>query len=310
MAIRVRCRQCTRKIAIDEAFAGGVCRCPYCKGLTLVSRGPVEQAHLAGRPDSPPRPDQPGRPLRPDGPPGVEPPAVDPYGHVPLARPVRVQGIVSLLALGLLLLSLAGGGYFLYLEFRPAQQPPRTGVEDPFAVKGATVMGVKLSPPVVYVLDGSGGMGDMLDLARAVVRHSILSLAPAQKFNVLVVREESIEKLAPDLLAGGADGDARAREFLGQFIAGGATDLQPALTRALDMKPATLVVLTAKGAADPPALAKAARGRKAKIVAIVMGGYAEPVEQWRQIAQQTGGDVRGYSAEQLQALLQAAPALP
>jgi len=36
MAVKVRCSDCKKKIAVDDAFAGSVCRCPYCKSIIMV----------------------------------------------------------------------------------------------------------------------------------------------------------------------------------------------------------------------------------------------------------------------------------
>lgn len=36
MAIKIQCSECGKKISIDEAFAGGVCRCPYCRAIVMV----------------------------------------------------------------------------------------------------------------------------------------------------------------------------------------------------------------------------------------------------------------------------------
>jgi PHP family Zn ribbon phosphoesterase len=101
MAIKVRCQQCRRKISIDEAFAGGNCRCPYCKAITMVSvRSAVSRATRPDRPDTPTA--------------GVS--QVPPVEAVPLAKPVRVQGIITLvLSVFVLLLLLAG--VFLVVKF-------------------------------------------------------------------------------------------------------------------------------------------------------------------------------------------------
>ena len=42
MAIKIDCLKCSKRISIDEAFAGGVCRCPYCRAINNVPgrRGP------------------------------------------------------------------------------------------------------------------------------------------------------------------------------------------------------------------------------------------------------------------------------
>ena len=51
MAIKIRCTECNKKVSIDEAFAGGMCRCPYCKAIVYVSEHPGEAG--AARPAAP-----------------------------------------------------------------------------------------------------------------------------------------------------------------------------------------------------------------------------------------------------------------
>lgn len=36
MAVRIRCSECRKPIAVDEAFGGSMCRCPYCKSIVMV----------------------------------------------------------------------------------------------------------------------------------------------------------------------------------------------------------------------------------------------------------------------------------
>ena len=55
MAIKVRCTGCRKRISVDEAFAGGVCRCPYCGATSSVP-----SSAGGGRPGF--RPDVPGAP--------------------------------------------------------------------------------------------------------------------------------------------------------------------------------------------------------------------------------------------------------
>ncbi|RPI64557.1 MAG: hypothetical protein EHM48_00600 [Planctomycetaceae bacterium] len=109
MALKIHCARCKKRIAVDEAFAGGVCRCPYCKALILV-RGTIADA-TGPRPDSPDvRPDEPaGRPVIPPdltismGQPVLDnstPPTQD---QVPTAQPVKMQGVVWLILLGMTL---------------------------------------------------------------------------------------------------------------------------------------------------------------------------------------------------------------
>lgn len=60
MAVKVRCSDCRKKIALDSAFAGSMCRCPYCKSIIMVpdmEQGVSRDSRLA-RPQR--RPEKPG----------------------------------------------------------------------------------------------------------------------------------------------------------------------------------------------------------------------------------------------------------
>ncbi len=66
MAIKIRCVDCKKKISIDEAFAGGVCRCPYCTAIVYVPDDSATKKRKR-RPETPkPRPESPApRPKAP-----------------------------------------------------------------------------------------------------------------------------------------------------------------------------------------------------------------------------------------------------
>ncbi len=60
MAVKVRCSDCKKQIAVDEAFAGSMCRCPYCKSIIMVpAKHELEiNQTRSSRPQK--RPDKPG----------------------------------------------------------------------------------------------------------------------------------------------------------------------------------------------------------------------------------------------------------
>ena len=76
MAIKIRCVDCKKKISIDEAFAGGVCRCPYCTAIVYVPDD-------AGTKKRNRRPESPRR--RPES------PAVRPAAPEPQAPAVQIE---------------------------------------------------------------------------------------------------------------------------------------------------------------------------------------------------------------------------
>lgn len=61
MAVRVRCSDCKKQIAVDDAFAGSMCRCPYCKSIVMVPpKDEIESIDSrTSRPQK--RPDKPGK---------------------------------------------------------------------------------------------------------------------------------------------------------------------------------------------------------------------------------------------------------
>ena len=102
MAIRIRCTGCKKKISMDDAFAGGTCRCPYCKEIVLVGGAPAETTEE--RPYAPI-----DRPETPDQAPAAEEAATPAEAReVPMANPVRIQGVVTIILMGLIVVMAAG----------------------------------------------------------------------------------------------------------------------------------------------------------------------------------------------------------
>ena len=64
MAVKIRCSECHKKISVDEAFAGSMCRCPYCKNIVLVPEfvGAEVGAAAGARPSAPGRSERPSMP--------------------------------------------------------------------------------------------------------------------------------------------------------------------------------------------------------------------------------------------------------
>ena len=140
MAIRIKCQQCSRRISIDEAFAGGMCRCPYCKAISLVpeSAGQGDSPRPASpteRPSAPP----PGRPMAPPG--GEHHPASRPTSatsgpattahpasrRIPTAHRVAVQGAIGLIGVVLLIVLMALLLFYAYRHFADAGKPAPMG---------------------------------------------------------------------------------------------------------------------------------------------------------------------------------------
>ncbi len=303
MSIKVRCKNCRKKIAIDEGFAGGVCRCPYCGALAEVPGS----AGDAGR-------DRPGRPDRPETPGATGGGQARPAQHaVPVARPVLIQGIVAIVLLVLLVLMVSFSAVFFYMVLRGRDGGAQQAPIQPIAASSQHVAGLPLRPPVVYVLDGGSGTGPMLGAGSALIRHSIRRLKDRQKFNVLFVEEGGFEKFTDRWAPGGGRADPLVKTFLANRLSAGATDLVSAMEAAFDLLPRSVVVVAGKPPAEGArlaALARKARAAGIRIYGISLGSYPEVNEAMKQLAEKTGGGWRGFSETELVEYLRSAPPLP
>jgi hypothetical protein len=237
------------------------------------------------------------------------PTSIPATAHIPMAKPVKVQGIVTLILFGLIAAMLGGailvtvkvihktttehaatpgGGSSHEQTAGPAPEAPVAGISGPSVAEA-----IKISPPVVYVIDGGSGMADTYDAAFTLTRNSIKTLAPEQKFSVVVAGESEDAKMG-DWIGGGAGGAASAKKFLAAIAAGhGASNLGRAIDAALAMKPSTIVIFCRKAIPDDAA-AKAKAGG-AKIVGVAMDAGTEAVESLTEAAKQTGGEVKALS---------------
>lgn len=324
MSIKIRCQRCRKKISIDEGFAGGMCRCPYCKAITKAprSRGGLSRG---ARPERPERPDRPQTPRAAGT--GEQPGPVESAGAVPLARPVRVQGIVALVLTGFLVLLMALGAILYLNRFYKSGGPGSAGgvskgistgggpetmpdrVEK-FTNKGFRIAGMSIKPPVVYVIDSSSGMHLLFDPAVAVVRLSIRTLSERENFNAIVVREEGFKTLAAGWVGGGSAGDDKMKDFSGSSLQAGAADLRAGLVGAIAMKPASIAVLSTRAVSDPEGIIRQARQGGVAIFFVLLGAETEADEVMKKIAVQTGGRCRRFSESDVLDWLANEPSLP
>jgi hypothetical protein len=266
------------------------------------------------------------------GPAAAAPPA---HEAVPLAAPVRIQGIVAMIVLGLFVVLIAGSLVMYFVVLRPweaagpggAPPPAPEGTttgpgevtepdrpvgpvapKNPFTLPGPQVAGMKIAPPVVYVVDASWSMSEYYDPAGAIVRHSVRGLG-AQKFNVIVISEDGPKALT-DGWAIAPAGDAEAKTLFRSHQPAGATDLGPALRQAIQAGPKTVVLLAAKAPEDAGAIAELAKSRGISIFTVSLGDYPDATTGLKALAGATQGDCRAFGLDALVEDLQAAPLLP
>lgn len=331
MAVKIRCKECSKKLQVDEAFAGGVCRCPYCKALIFVH--PPKTAGTAGsRPDSPGgRPATPGRPDTPYAGSGLgtglnssgltssglmrarEQHALSHAStmeDIPVANPVRIQGVISMVLIGLSLIMLVAGAIILVKQMTAPSGPvdPDAGI---VSTNGSGLTGftvntefpaiagdVRIEAPVVYCLDTSGNMGDVLAYASRMVLVSVNSLREG-KFNVVLVGEEGDNVLSETMLSSDGTALGMATAFLKKGKVAGAADLERGLDAAMKLSPKTVVLLAREsdmGLEDAAAKLKA-KGMHLTVLAIESDEYSQ--KEFAQAAESTGGVCRTIAQSDL-----------
>ncbi len=318
MALKIRCQGCSKKISIDEAFAGGVCRCPYCKALTLVPGGETGTAPAA-RPDRPDRPggplttaapsaavtDRPASPLsRPAAPTQEHLAAQAGHHEVPVARPVLIQGVVTLVLIGLFVVLMAFAAVMWYqLTRKPPTKPDSDAWnstmaparKNPIVEQG--VAGVFAAPPVVFVLDGGASMESVFGLAREFLDYTVWKLEG--NFNIVVPRSEKVQVLSESgWVAGGKNGSAKAREFF-PVRAAGVSDLNAALEKALALSPRSVVLVTAKGIEAAQPIVDKAKAGGIQIHVVALDSSGEDAKSLQDLAEKTGGKYTRYAASEL-----------
>ncbi len=334
MAITIECSGCKKRISVDEAFAGGMCRCPYCKEIVEVpSAGGGSQV---ARPDRPVRraPAPAVRTTPQEPPPGVKaPPAsrpVDGSGHreIPTAKPVRNTGLmIGLLALlaGLTVAALVGVFYIQSRADRQEGDSPEDGVVDsqgdvdlpgppvrqanPFIIAaGASAVAgdIDIQPPVAYVLDAGGSMRWVFGYAVELAAVSVGSLPADAEFGLLVSRDPA-EGGAVDMTEGltgaGAGSAEKVRSKLEELPPSGATSetLPKAIRRAMALQPATIVLVAGKSVEDD-ALAGDLKSAGVRLVALTIDAYLEVEENHAALVKATGGVQRSFSDSKLERL--------
>jgi DNA-directed RNA polymerase subunit RPC12/RpoP len=322
MAMKIRCSDCSKKISIDEAFAGGACRCPYCKAIVLV---PGEaRGGTPARPSSP-RPDAPGAAADAE----VATPALAPE-DVPMADPVRIQSYAAVVLIALLILAMLAGvvvwlTIWLHKGESKAVQTPNEMVEvaipaNPLkpTIGGASVAGdVKIAAPVVYVIDCGDSMADMIDNSAKIVGVSIRSLDAQEKFTVIMAMPEGGAEhpsgavklpagavmLQNALVNGGRPGEKDALKFmldLEETRVGGKVVVAPAIKAALAMNPKTVVVFTNKTVQDAEALAGEAHKAGVNIVTMGMNADDDVKESLKKFSEAAQSENRAYTSSMLE----------
>ena len=297
--MKIRCTDCRKKISIDDAFAGGVCRCPYCTAIVSVP-GQMPEESRQPRPEAPtsrpafPAPTAVGeRPLRP----GVPAEAAAPEERrIPVATPVMVQGVFALALLGLLALMLIGVVVVLFIDF-DGDAPVDGELPNPFAANPsapAVAGDIKVAAPVIYVVPASGSMAQIIDYASKMALASIGSLRNGE-FSVLLCGQRRDKFMASGYARSNKANVEAAGKFLENVRCRGVSNIGRAMKSALDRKPKTVVLLWRGAADDMAGLAERAKKQGVLIVTIALDASEQDRQSQAAFAKAAGGKSVSYT---------------
>src|SRR5687768_2481877 len=328
--ISITCTNCQTALSIDDAFAGGVCRCQHCGTIQTVPSkkkdGPggtaaglgvktpktlyqkrvrdasigtgldelaevVTSSGLAGSGLS-------SRSPRPAG--SAAPP-------VQKSSMTMILGIAAIVVIALLIVIL-----IVVTRRDPGAlatgQPTgtggaKTGAAAPVA-SNPTFCGVKLEhTSIIYLLDrGSSTQSPFGSLKEATLK-SIATLGPERRFQILFWDNGQDPGAFPPLLSYANPGNLETvRRQTDEVYAFGATDAAPALVKAIAQRPAAIIIATGKGADLDDSFVQMVKDTK-KDVSVVIHTFAigssGSSTALKTVAELTGGQYRELSEAEL-----------
>ncbi len=277
--ISLTCTNCRTVLEIDDAFAGGVCRCQHCGTIQTVPSHLKSKARTTASNQS-----LPGSKALYQHRTGTDAGT----GLEDLAGAVASSGLHSsrlrsgtattaaprragaaskkkspllLILIGAVVLATVAGGIIIYVfmqgsSSQPAPQPqavnptPANPAPDtPATPSGPSFCGVPLiDTNVVYILDRGTSIEQFFDPLKAALYRSLDLLGPTGQFAVILSDNGSSPVVYPKTgLANATPGEVeKARSVLDDAIASGASKLAPAIKEAVARKPAVIIVVTAK----------------------------------------------------------------
>lgn len=302
--MKIRCTECRRKISIDDAFAGGMCRCPYCSATVPVSgkpSGPSSQARPASPLSRPAAPE--AAVVRPSGP--AE--QVQRVGtaeqerRIPVAAPVMVQGLFVMALLGILAVLVVGGVLLVIVNVMGGMgESGGNGTSEPVnpfvtnVLRPAVAGNVAVTAPVIYVLPVSSSMAQMIEYASGITKASISSLGSG-RFSILLCGEKADEFMADGYTPAGEAGIKAAAKFLESAECRGVGNVARGMAAAQARSPKTIVLLWRGSADGMEDLAGQARQRRVLIVTIALDASEGDRQSQADFAKAAGGQSLSYT---------------
>jgi hypothetical protein len=313
--IELTCTNCKAVLSIDDAFAGGVCRCRHCGAIQTVPsrlRTKAGAAVAVGKSGAKTLYQNPSRSQLGSG-------VGSGTGLEELASVVASSSGLSsgrlrraatqqkgafrrfspAVAAAALVLAFVGSLLVWSLWGHQKRAPQSAGISGGQSAhvtvaKPPEFCGVPLDDRVIiYVIDRGSATGDVFGHLKEACYKSIESLGPDRKFQI-VFWNNGTDVAYPNsgpTFANPANLEA-ARRALDEVSAHGQSDVTPALTRAIEAKPGTIVLATGKGYELDDSfvdVVERIRGGSDVKISTFAVGPGEPGSALKSIALRTGG---------------------
>lgn len=335
--IRIACTNCKTVLSIDDAFAGGVCRCQHCGTIQTVPARAKDTANVGGSSGS-------SKALyrneaKGDGASGT---GLDDLANAVASSGLSGSGLssrrltrpadgvtvtpdkqknlvpifIAFCAIFLVLVII-----ILWLALRSPQASPtanssagtnsQTSSQQAVAPNpaGPNFCGMQLTgSSVIYLLDRGSATREMFGALKEAAYKSAASLGSDRMFQIIFWDNGGSVAAYPSQSTtyATADNIEAARHALDDVSAYGATDIKPALTPALTHSPDTIVIATGKGWDLDDAWVKdvlATRGSSPVKIDTVSLGSNNSSAALKDVAAKTGGEYKEVNSTALQAFI-------
>lgn len=335
--IRISCTECDAVLEIDDAFAGGVCRCKHCGTIQTVPKDVKRPATPAAAGIKGAQGEEKPKALVHTKSPAKGEAALDELAEVVASSGLaggqhlhretsRISGpavgrrnTVLMCVAGVILVLLGavvtymvmrerggtgdGGGRTVLPETeKKGQGGTGTGaVVSP--VTGPSFMGLALrGPSVVYVLDRGQGTIETFDWIKAATIDSARSLGAERMFAVVFWETDKIIAWPVEGLQAATEQNVKlCGAVLADVYCFGQSKVGPAIEKAVARNPAEIVLVTGKSGLDEQFVNAVMAARKSGTVKIhaVSVGESGSSEAMKAVAAKTGGEFRVVGTAEL-----------
>jgi hypothetical protein len=271
--IQITCTSCKRVLTIDDAFAGGVCRCQHCGTIqTVPARGSTQKA-AAGAAKGPKTLFE--NKARPPGgigsgsgledladviqsssglsdpnlrrsPPAAIPPAKNLTPMLGLAAAVI---LILLIVVLVMIFKGSGSAQSVANTGGTGNATPSNSASPAAAPVPSTpnFCGIPIDQPVVvYLIDNGASSADNFDAMKLVLFKSIESLGPDRRFQILFWNPDTESYPSGQTTFAVKENIDIGRKKLADVTAAGSTDPLPGLKTAFTADPGQIILVTAK----------------------------------------------------------------